>query len=99
MKVFELADIPADSKLTGIRWVYKLKLDTQRRATWYKACLVTQEYTQCQGLSYAQTFSLVVYLQTVQILLAITHQYRLYAIQLNVSTAFLNGKIDKDVHV
>ncbi|SPC63850.1 uncharacterized protein UHOD_11350 [Ustilago sp. UG-2017b] len=30
MNVFELAKIPADGKLIGIHWVYKLKLDAQR---------------------------------------------------------------------
>ena len=99
MKVFELADIPADGKLIGVCWVYKLKLDAQCRAMWYKAHLVAQGYAQCQGLDYDQTFSPVVRLQTVRILLAIAHQYGLYAIQLDVSTAFLNSKIDKDVHV
>lgn len=30
MNVFELADIPTDSKLIGICWVYKLKLNAQQ---------------------------------------------------------------------
>ncbi|SAM83167.1 uncharacterized protein UBRO_20375 [Ustilago bromivora] len=29
MDVFELVDLPTDSKLIGIQWVYKLKLNTQ----------------------------------------------------------------------
>ena len=29
MDVFELVNLPADSKLIGVWWVYKLKLDTQ----------------------------------------------------------------------
>ena len=37
MDVFKLANIPVDSKLIGICWVFKLKLDAQRQATWYKA--------------------------------------------------------------
>ncbi|SOV04272.1 uncharacterized protein UDID_17049 [Ustilago sp. UG-2017a] len=83
----------------GVCWVYKLKLDTQRRATRYKARLVAQGYAQRQGLDYNQTFSPVIRLQTVRILLAVARRYRLHAIQLNVSTAFLNGKIDKYVYV
>ncbi|KAJ1027735.1 hypothetical protein NDA13_003190 [Ustilago tritici] len=65
MNIFDLANIPADSKLIGICWVYKLKLDAQHQATWYKARLVAQGYAQCQGLDYDQTFSPVVHLQTV----------------------------------
>ncbi|SPC64206.1 uncharacterized protein UHOD_11701 [Ustilago sp. UG-2017b] len=99
MSVFKLTNVPADGRLISVRWVYKLKLDTQRCATRYKACLVAQGYAQRQGLDYDQTFSPVVHLQTVQILLAIARRYGLHAIQLDVSTAFLNGKIDKDVYV
>ncbi|SPC66777.1 uncharacterized protein UHOD_11428 [Ustilago sp. UG-2017b] len=65
MNVFELADIPADGRLISFCWVYKLKLDTQRRATRYKARLVAQGYAQRQGLDYDQTFSPVIRLQTV----------------------------------
>ncbi|KAJ1023855.1 hypothetical protein NDA13_004689 [Ustilago tritici] len=99
MNVFELADIPAVGRLIGICWVYKLKLDTQCCTTQYKACLVAQGYAQCQGLDYDQTFSPVVCLQTIQILLAIACQYGLHVIQFDVSTTFLNGKIDKDVYI
>ncbi|KAJ1033348.1 hypothetical protein NDA13_001340 [Ustilago tritici] len=99
MNVFELANIPTNGKLIDVCWVYKLKLDAQRQATRYKARLIAQGYTQRQGLDYDKTFSLVVRLQTVRILLAIARRYGLHAVQLEVSTAFLNGKIDKDVHV
>ncbi|SYW80989.1 uncharacterized protein UBRO2_04021 [Ustilago bromivora] len=99
MNVFELADIPKDGKLIGIHWVYKLKLNAQQQAARYKACLVTQGYAQHQGLDYDQTFSLVVHLQMVRILLAITCQYGLHAAQLDVSTTFLNGKINKDMYI
>lgn len=61
--------------------------------------LVAQGYAQHQGLDYDQTFSLVVRLQTVRILLVIVCRYRLHAAHLDVSTAFLNGKINKNVHV
>lgn len=73
MNIFELVDIPTDSKLIGVSWVYKLKLDAQCCATRYKARLVAQGYTQRPGLDYNQTFSPVVHFQTVHILFALAH--------------------------
>ena len=78
MNVFELADIPTNSKLIGVCWVYKLKLNAQWQATRYKAHLAAQGYAQHQGLDYDQTFSPVVRLQTVRILLAIACRYGLH---------------------
>ncbi|SOV08667.1 uncharacterized protein UDID_17687 [Ustilago sp. UG-2017a] len=46
-----------------------------------------------------QTFSPVIHLQTVCILLTLAQRYKLHVAQLDVSTAFLNGKIDKTIHI
>ncbi|KAJ1029743.1 hypothetical protein NDA13_002986 [Ustilago tritici] len=81
MDVFELVDLPMDGKLIGVQWVYKLKLDAQRCATQYKARLIAQGYTQRPGLDYDQTFSPVICLQTVHILLALAHRYRLHIVK------------------
>ncbi|SAM82184.1 uncharacterized protein UBRO_20643 [Ustilago bromivora] len=40
-----------------------------------------------------------IHLQTVCILLTLAHRYKLHVAQLDMSTAFLNGKVDKTIHV
>ncbi|KAJ9558313.1 hypothetical protein OSB04_012927 [Centaurea solstitialis] len=59
----------------------------------------TVGYTQTQGIDYDETFSLVAKIKSIRILLAIIafHDYEIW--QMDVKTAFLNGKLDEDVYM
>ncbi|KAJ9542264.1 hypothetical protein OSB04_028770 [Centaurea solstitialis] len=66
----------------------------------FKARLVAKGYTQTQGIDYDETFSLVAKIMSMmRILLSISafHDYEIW--QMNVKTAFLNGKLDDDVYM
>lgn len=97
MEVWDVVEPPADAKLVSSRWVFKLKLDEQRRASRYRARLVARGFTQREGLDYDETFSPVARLTTIRSLLAYAAHYGLYCHAMDVKTAFLNGAIDKDV--
>ena len=64
-----------------------------------KARLVTQGYTQEEGIDYDETFTPVVWLEAIRILLAFScyMDFKLY--QMDIKSAFLNGIIKKEVYV
>ena len=64
-----------------------------------KARLVTQGFTQVEGLDFGETFAPVARLKAIRILLAhaCSHNIKLY--QMDVKSAFLNGKISALVFV
>lgn len=99
MGVWKLVPKPAGVKLVTSKWVFKLKLDAQRRATRYKARLVARGFTQRSGIDYAETFAPVARLQTIRLLLALARKRKLHVHQMDVQTAFLNGVIDRDVYL
>jgi hypothetical protein len=53
------------------KWVFKKKMDKDGNVHIYKASLVVKGFKQIHGIDYDETFSLVMMLKSVQILLAI----------------------------
>ena len=64
-------DPPEGTKLIGCKWVYKRKKGVDRKVETFKARLVTKGYTQREWIHYKETFSLVVMIKSIRILLSI----------------------------
>jgi hypothetical protein len=65
----------------------------------YKARLVAKGFRQVQGVDYEETFSPVAMLKSVRIMLAIAAYFDYEIWQMDVKTAFLNGKLTEDVYM
>ena len=63
----------------------------------YKARLVAKEFTQKEGIDYEETFSPVVMLKSIRILLSIAAHYDYEIWQMDVKTTFLNGSLDESI--
>ena len=88
-KVWTLVDLPDDQQAKLNKWIFQRKTDTDSSVTIYKARLVAKGFSQVQGVDYDGTFSPVVMLKYVRIMLAIAAFYEIW--QMDVKTAFLNG--------
>ena len=98
--VWELVDPPDDPKvnIVGSRWVFDYKFNNGYLEK-YKARGVAQGYTQKEGIDYTETFSPVVKIQSVRVLIAIALLFGLEIEQMDVSTAFLYAVIHETVYV
>ena len=65
----------------------------------FKARLVTKGFTQTHGIDYDETFSPVAMLKSIRILMAISAYFNYEIWQMDVKTAFLNGKSIEDVYM
>ncbi|KAJ9544434.1 hypothetical protein OSB04_024141 [Centaurea solstitialis] len=65
----------------------------------FKARLVAKGFTQTHGIYYDETFSPVAMLNSIRILMAISAYFNYEIWQMDVKTAFHNGKLTEDVYM
>ena len=83
----------------GSKWVFKQKTDAEGSVVRHKARLVAQGYSQKFGLDYDETFCPVVRFESIRTVIALAAQHELQLQQMDVMTAFLNGKLQEEVYM
>ncbi|KAK9024865.1 hypothetical protein V6N11_064771 [Hibiscus sabdariffa] len=98
-QVWTLVEPPKGIKPIGCKWVFKKKTDMDGNVQTYKGRLVAKGFQQIHGVDYDETFSPVAMFKSIRILLAVAafHDYEIW--QMDVKTAFLNGKLEEDVYM
>ena len=98
-ETWSLTKLPPGRKIVGSKWVFKVKLDENGEAARYKCRLVAQGYTQVQRVDYHETFAPVARFGSIRTLLATAAQRGMHVHQMDVHTAFLNGKLEEDIYM
>ncbi|GKA51325.1 retrovirus-related pol polyprotein from transposon TNT 1-94 [Tanacetum coccineum] len=98
-KVWTLVPKPYGKTIIGTKWIWKNKMDEHGVVTKNKAILVAQGYNQQKGIDYEETFAPVARLKAIRIFLAYAAFIRFTVYQMDVKSAFLNGKISEEVYV
>ncbi|GJU42573.1 retrovirus-related pol polyprotein from transposon TNT 1-94 [Tanacetum coccineum] len=83
----------------GFKWVFRNKKDEHGITTKNKARLVAQGYSQEEGINYDETFAPVARMKSIRIFLAFATYMNFKVYQMDVKSAFLNGKLKEEVYV
>nr|GEV97416.1 hypothetical protein [Tanacetum cinerariifolium] len=83
----------------GSKWVFRNKKDEHGITTKNKARLVTQGYSQEEGIDYDETFTPVARIEAIRIFFAFATYVNFRVFQMDVKSAFLNGKLKEEVYV
>ena len=79
--------------------MFRLKHSCNGTVERFKARLLVKGYTQKYGIDNGETFSPVVRFSSIRCLLAFAVQNDLLIHQMDVETAFLNGKLDEEIYM
>ncbi|GJZ63202.1 putative ribonuclease H-like domain-containing protein [Tanacetum coccineum] len=97
--VWTLVDLPYGKRAIGTKWVYRNKKDERGIVVRNKARLVTQGFTQQEGIDYDEVFALVARIEVIRLFLAYASFKDFVVYQMDVKSEFLYGKIEEEVYV
>jgi len=99
--MWKLVDAPIHVNIVGYKWVFKVKKDVVGNIFCYKACLVTQEFSQVLDIDYFDTYTPITQISSIYTILAITAAQDMEIHQINIKKVYLNGKLtdNKVIHM
>ncbi|KAL0373536.1 UNVERIFIED_CONTAM: Retrovirus-related Pol polyprotein from transposon TNT 1-94 [Sesamum radiatum] len=96
---WKLVDLPPGCTTIGCKWIFKKKLKPDRSVDKFKARLVAKGFKQKEGIDYFDTYSPVVCLTTIRVLIALASVYSLPIHQMDMKTAFLYGELEEEIYM
>ena len=85
--------------MIGTKWIFKNKSGEHGTIIRNESRLVTQGYTQVEGVDFDETFAPIARLESIRILLSITSHLNFKLYQMDVRSVFLNGMLQEEVYV
>jgi hypothetical protein len=98
-KTWQLMRLPPNKKPIAVKWVYKVKHLPDGSIAKHKAKLVAKGFLQKPGIDFTEIFAPVARLETFRVVIAVANQHKWPIVQLDVKSAFLNGKLEEEVYV
>ena len=74
--VWTLVPRPEDEHIIGTKWIFRNKTDEEDNVIRNKAPLVSQGYSQMEGVDYDEAFAPVARMESIRILLALAYQLK-----------------------
>ncbi|GJT95153.1 retrovirus-related pol polyprotein from transposon TNT 1-94 [Tanacetum coccineum] len=99
LQVWELVPCPDKVMLIKLKWIYKVKTDEFGGVLKNKARLVAQGFRQEEGIDFEESFAPVARIEAIRIFVANAANKNMTIFQMDVKTAFLNGKLKEEVYV
>ena len=83
----------------GTKWVFKNKMNEEGQVIRNKARLVCKGYSQIEAIDFEETFAPVARMEAIRMFLAFACSKRFKIYQMDVKSAFLNGKLKEEVYM
>ena len=97
--VWEVVPRPTGKSIVTSIWLYKIKHVVDGGMEKCKAIFVARGFTQKEGVDYDETFAPVARYNTIRTIISLAAVFKWKLHQMDVKTAFLNGKIEEEVYI
>ena len=94
---WQLVELPPGAKAIGLRWVFKVKRKADGSVDRYKGRLVAQGFGQRPGQDFNEVFMPTTKWAALRSLIALATMENLEMVSVDISTAYLNGKLEETV--
>jgi hypothetical protein len=98
-KTWTLVTLAYSRNVIDCKWVFKLKYKADGLVDHHKARLVAKGFKERLGIDYDDTFSLVVKLATIRLVLSLVVSQGWILRQLDVQNTFLHGILEEEVYM
>ena len=95
-RTWVLVDPPTGANIIGSKWVFHTKKDATGNIVQYKACLVTQGFSQVPGINYFDMYAPVAKLTSICTVLTLATHLDLELHQIDIKGAYLNGELNNE---
>src|SRR4051812_19412263 len=93
------SDLPNDTNIIPVKWVFKIKTDENGVVTKYKARITPKGFKQKHGVDYFEVFANTGKYKSLRVVLSIAAQRDLELRQLDVPQAFTQAPLDENVYM
>ena len=98
-ETWKTTTLPKGRKALPCKWVFDIKYNADGSIEKYKARLVIKGFRQVYGRDYDETFAPVARYESLKIVLAMATILDMEVHQMDVCTAFLNGKLEEEIYM
>ena len=98
-RTWKLIDLPLGCKTIGCKWVLRKMLKPNGSINKFKVRFVAKGFKQKDDLDFFDTFSLVISITSIRLLIATVAIFDLKIHQIDVEIAFLNGNLEKEIYM
>jgi hypothetical protein len=98
-QTYRLVPLPNDRKAIASFWTFKDKKNAAGETEKLKARIVASGNRQEKGIDFGETYAPVLHFNSFRVIMAIATQLNLFMSQMDVQTAFLNGKLDEEIYM
>ena len=86
---------PKDKNIAGTKWIFKNKFNKDGQVIKNKARLVCKGYAQVEGIEFEETYAPIARLEAIRMFLALSCHKNFKVYQMDIKSAFLNGKLEE----